>query len=688
MAIGIHTGEPTLADERYVGMDVHVAARICSAAHGGQVVVSQATRDVALDDAGSRALVPLSRRPPAQARPDAADALPARRSRARARASRRSRRSVARRCLPSTTASSAGATTSPPRRRCSHGPMSGWSRSPGPGGAGKSRLALEAASEAALERPVHLVGLASISDAALVPAAIASVVGVRESPGTPLDDCSPRRSREPARSSCSTTWSTCRARRPTSPRCSTASPISTSWPRAAPRCGSRASTSCRSRRCRRRTPRPCSSSSPPARGVPLDDESLPTVEEICRRLDGLPLAIELVTARLVLLSPAELLAALDDGLALAMEGPADLPERQRTLHATLGWSYALLTERPAAAPRPTRGLRRRQRARRRAGRRRVARGVPRRPRGSRRPGACCGATPARGRCGSRCSRPCARTRSDASPRPGRSTIAGAATQSISSRSRSGPRRGSRVRSRRGWLQRAEDELDNVRAALDWCLANGRAADALQAVSSLGRFWRAHGHASEARRLLARGLDHAAGLPPDVRARALWTAAHEAMAQSDYPAAIPALEEALALFRELGDDRHAVFALCEIARALSSRDELDRPNAAGEDALELAESVGDDRACLGGARHARDGRRLQRTAPARPGVQRAEPRAAPVARRRDPDHELHEHPRHGGDAGGRPRHGRAGVHASASSSHADSASSSTWQPRSARSARSR
>ena len=50
MAIGIHTGEPSLADDRYVGMDVHVAARICSAAHGGQVVVSQATRDVAVDD--------------------------------------------------------------------------------------------------------------------------------------------------------------------------------------------------------------------------------------------------------------------------------------------------------------------------------------------------------------------------------------------------------------------------------------------------------------------------------------------------------------------------------------------------------------------------------------------------------------------------------------------------------------
>ena len=127
-----------------------------------------------------------------------------------------------------------------------------------------------------------------------------------------------------------------------------------------------------------------------------------------------------------------------------------------------------------------------------------------------------------------------------------------------------------------WLQRAERELDNVRAALDWCLANGRVAEALQAVSALGRFWRAHGHVTEARRLLARGLAEADALPVEVRARALWTAAHEAMAQSDYRAAVPALEEALAIFHELGDDRHAVFALCELARALSSRDELERP----------------------------------------------------------------------------------------------------------------
>ena len=68
------------------------------------------------------------------------------------------------------------------------------------------------------------------------------------------------------------------------------------------------------------------------------------VHEICRRLDGLPLAIELVAARLVVLPPGEILRALADGLALEMEGPVDLPERQRTLRAAIDWSYERLTE--------------------------------------------------------------------------------------------------------------------------------------------------------------------------------------------------------------------------------------------------------------------------------------------------------------------------------------------------------
>jgi predicted ATPase len=76
--------------------------------------------------------------------------------------------------------------------------------------------------------------------------------------------------------------------------------------------------------------------------LPLDGEQLRAVAEICRRLEGLPLAIELAAARVRLLDPVELLRRLDSRLALLTGGPRDLPERQRTLRGTVEWSYDLL----------------------------------------------------------------------------------------------------------------------------------------------------------------------------------------------------------------------------------------------------------------------------------------------------------------------------------------------------------
>jgi len=82
-----------------------------------------------------------------------------------------------------------------------------------------------------------------------------------------------------------------------------------------------------------------------ARGTfELTPENADAVEAVCRRLDGLPLAVELAAARLRIMSPEALLERLDHALQVLTSGPRDIPERQQTLRATIDWSHSLLTE--------------------------------------------------------------------------------------------------------------------------------------------------------------------------------------------------------------------------------------------------------------------------------------------------------------------------------------------------------
>jgi predicted ATPase/DNA-binding CsgD family transcriptional regulator/DNA-binding XRE family transcriptional regulator len=79
-------------------------------------------------------------------------------------------------------------------------------------------------------------------------------------------------------------------------------------------------------------------------GFRLDDDNAPVVAEICRKVDGIPLAIELAAARVKILSPAALLARLDQRLQVLTGGAHDLPTRQQTLRSAIDWSYDGLEE--------------------------------------------------------------------------------------------------------------------------------------------------------------------------------------------------------------------------------------------------------------------------------------------------------------------------------------------------------
>ncbi|MEX0851009.1 MAG: tetratricopeptide repeat protein [Gaiellaceae bacterium] len=595
LRMGIHTGEPELGDEGYVGIDVVIAARICAAGHGDQIVVSRATQHVSGDEpfpGGS--FRPLGRHrlkdvPSAEqlfqlAGPGLPDAFPPLRTLGGATLPALHHRLVGR-----------GSDLTAIRRLLAR-PDVRLVTITGPGGAGKSRLALEVAGVEAIENPVHLVGLAPISDPELVPAAIARTLGVRETPGRPLiatlgdalagtgallllDNLEHL-------PTAATQLAQLLDLAPDVKALTTSRvPLRLSGEHVFPL-----------------DPLPVDEASElftelaAARGVLLHEDTLDSIREICRRLDCLPLAIELVAARLVILPPAQILKALDEGLALEMEGPIDLPERQRTLRATIDWSYGLLSDRQ-----------------------RELHGVLAVFAGG------CTMTDARAIAG-RSAQLLADLeslvawsllRSDVADGDVRLSMLETVREHAVARLEveggledlrrrhaerflglaataeaelAGPDQAS-------WLERLEAELDNIRAAFDWCLSSGRVEDALRAMSALGRFWRAHGHASEARRWLSLGLGLANDVAPDVRADALWTAARQAMAQSATGEAKVLVEEALPLFRASGRGRDVVFALSELAY-LTLEHDAGRAHALSEEALALARELDDPRAISG------------------------------------------------------------------------------------------
>ncbi|HEU5009632.1 MAG TPA: tetratricopeptide repeat protein [Gaiellaceae bacterium] len=592
LRIGLHTGEPELEHEGYVGMDVVIASRICAAAHGEQVVVSRATQDVAGDE-------PL---PGASFRPLGRHRLkdvPAATQLFQLFAP------GLREDFPPLTTLSANSLPALHHRLVGRadalarveGLLSDGARLvtiTGPGGAGKSRLALEVAAGAAIERPVHLVGLAPIAEPDLVPSAIARAIGVRESGGeTPLAAVADRLNGTGALlyldnlehlAPSAVHVAELLDRAPDLQILATSRlPLNLSTERVAPL-----------------DPLTLEDATTlfvelaGARGVVLQPDALESVREICRRLDGLPLAIELVAARLVVLPPAEIVRALGEGLALSMEGPIDLPERQRTLRAAIDWSYLRLTETQRSLHGCLAVF-----------------------------SASAGLSDARAGVGSTDTFLAdlealvgwSLVRSEASDGEVRLSMLETVREHALLRLREEGVQSALSRrhakhflevalraeselagaDQAAWLDRLERDLDNFRAAIEWLLSSGQVEEALRATAALSRFWRGHGHMTEARRLLAHGLELGAGVPSDVRADALWAAARQAAAQSDWSSAVGLLEEALPLFRADGRGRQVVFTLSELAFLALRLDALERAATLAEESVDAARPLADPRA---------------------------------------------------------------------------------------------
>jgi len=236
----------------------------------------------------------------------------------------------------------------------------------GPGGCGKTRLAIELAARSAEDFPdgVHFVSLAAVRDPALVPVSTARGIGLQDARGTPLlehlggylaerDVLVVLDNMEQVLAARGFVADLLAAT--TRPRIlvTSRSPLHLSWeqefavpalgvPPHGPAASAASVAECESVRLF------AARAAASAPGFTVTGENAAAVAAIAARLDGLPLAIELAAARVKLLAPAAILARLEDSLGLLVGGRRDVPDRHRALRATIVWSHELLSE-PAKA---------------------------------------------------------------------------------------------------------------------------------------------------------------------------------------------------------------------------------------------------------------------------------------------------------------------------------------------------
>ncbi len=616
--MGLHTGEPQLSSEGYVGIDVHHAARVMSAGHGGQVLLSQTTRDlvehqlpdgVSLRDLGEHRLKDLQR--PVHLFQLVIAGLPSH--------------------FPSLKSLDAYPNNLPVQPTSLIGRE--WEVASlvellrrvdirlvtltGPGGTGKTRLALQVAAELSdLEwRGIYFVDLAPVSDSTQVIPTIASTLGLRE-----------ERSRSPLE---------CLKEEIDQNRllllldnfeqvldaAVRVSELLVACPQLKIMVTSRAVLRVRAER-EFAVPTlrlPDSAQMPDLEAllqyeaivlfvqrtqavVPefrLTDMNAPAVVEIVRRLDGLPLAIELAAARMKLLSPEALLARLNQPLQVLTSGVRDVAARQQTLRNTIAWSYNLLDAQEQELFR------------------RLSDFVG---------GCTLGAIEAvYGALGnatglildivdSLVDKSLLQLREPGKGEEPRFAmletireyglellVASGELESVreahamyflelSERADLDPSASDSPER----LDRLEQEHDNVRAAMHWSLEDieRREQIALRMGGALRSFWYVRGYLSEGLDFLERAMMGSNEVEEPTRAAALYAAARLYEARGDYDRAEPFLVKSLVLYRELGNPERIAYALHLQADIAWRRGILDMARSLAEESLAVFRELGD------------------------------------------------------------------------------------------------
>jgi predicted ATPase/class 3 adenylate cyclase len=615
--VGMHTGDGALADGTYVGIDVHRASRIAGVSHGGQVLVSDATRALvvqalpegaSLRDLGAHRLRDLDE--PEQlwqlVAPGLADAF-----------APITGVDVTPNNLPRRVTTFLGRE----REIAEASALLATSRLltfTGPGGTGKTRLSLEVASRALhTHDAVYFVELGTITEPELVAASIGQALGLPDRGGRTAEErivdhvgsrrvllvldnfeqvigAAPVVSRLLAAASTLTVLVSSRSvLRISGEQEYAVPPLAVPDPARLPpfaQLSQFASVALFIERARAVKP-----------DFTVTNENAPAVAEICVRLDGLPLAIELAAARVRVLTPQAMLGRLEHRLSLLSSGARDLPERQQTLRGAIAWSHEMLEE-------PDRAL--------------FAclsvfvggAGIEDVER------VCAGAVDGDplDALDSLVEKSLLRQREGHAGEPRFAmleTIREFAWEQAAERGTLDALRDRHLElvvdsaaratghlmgsDKRGWLDRLEEDHDNIRAAFARAVETNRAEVALRLGASLWRFWQMRGFLAEGldRLSTALAMPHAAD-HPEARADALSAAAGLAYWIANDARSRTYYEEEIEARRAMGDRRGLAEALYGISFTYSIRDVTDggvddRAAAYVHEALAIFEELGDE-----------------------------------------------------------------------------------------------